>query len=311
MNDVTIKKTGRKALKIINSIVDFTVLTVILLLVAIAVYAIWDSERVYQAAYSTQYAAYRPDGKEDSISFQELQGINPEVFSWLTVYGTHIDYPVTQGSNNMKYVNTNAFGDYSLSGSIFLDSSNDKEFQDFNSILYGHHMEKQAMFGELASFRNRDFFDSHVYGNLYYNGVNHGLEFFAFIQTDAYDGVVFTPNIQGRESQQAYLQRLLNQALYTRDIGVTAENRILLLTTCSSDATNGRDILVARITDEHYSDTFNTEEISNANGQVSVDRQSSLWTGLPKWLRIMLPIILLILLAIAVYHILRRKRTKE
>lgn len=311
MSEVTVKKMGRKAVKAVNSIVDFMALVAIFLLVTIAVYAIWDSEKVYQAAYSAQYAVYRPSEKEDNISFQELQRINPEVFSWLTVYGTKIDYPVAQGSSNMKYVNNNIFGEYSLSGSIFLDSDNDKGFQDFNSILYGHHMEKQAMFGELASFSDKDFFNRHAYGNLYYNGKDHGLEFFAFIKTDAYDGVVFTPCIQGEKAQQEYLQRLLDQALYTRDIGVTAENRILLLTTCSSDATNGRDILAARITDEHYNDTFNTEEISNANGQASVDRQTGLWGKIPGWLKIMLPIILLILLAIAVYHKFRRKRTKE
>ncbi|GLC82676.1 class B sortase [Lacrimispora brassicae] len=306
----TVKKIGRKAVKAANSAVDFIVLTVILLLVAIAVYAIWDSDQVYQAADAAQYSVYKPGTEEGSISFDELKAINPEVFSWLTVYGTNIDYPVTQGNDNAKYVNTNALGEYSLSGAIFLDYSNSKDFQDFNSILYGHHMEKQAMFGELGLFGDKGFFDNHVSGNLYYNGKDHGLEFFAFIKTDAYDGGVFAPRVQGKEAQQAYLQYLLDKAAYTRQIGVTAEDHILLLTTCSSEATNGRDVLVARISDEGFTNPFKKEISGNANITASVDQQAGLWESIPRWLRILLPVTLIILLAIAIYYKFRKKRER-
>lgn len=305
---ITAKRIGRITVKVANGIVNFTVLTVILLLVAFAGYAIWDSDQVYRAADAAQYAVYKPS-VDDSISFAELQAINPEVFCWLTVYGTNIDYPVTQGTNNIKYVNTSAYGTYSLSGSIFLDYTNNKNFQDFNSILYGHHMDKQAMFGELESFGDKSFFDSHAYGNLYYGGNDHGLEFFAFLKADAYDGSVFTPRIQGRETQQEYLNGLLEKAVYTRDIGVTAEDHILLLTTCASHTTNGRDILIAKITDKRYSDTFKTEEKSGANEQMSVDRQLGFWERIPVWLRTALPILLLFLFGMAIY-IFSRKHAK-
>ncbi|WP_313187119.1 class B sortase [Lacrimispora sp.] len=310
MNAAALKKAGRKAVRIVNSIVDLLVLTVILLLVAVAVYSIWDSDQVYRAAASAQYYVYKPDTADGGLSFEQLKELNPEVFGWLTVYGTNIDYPVTQGEDNWKYVNTNALGAYSLSGAIFLDYTNRKDFQDFNSILYGHHMEKQTMFGELGSFSDKSYFDSHKYGNLFYDGKDHGLEFFAFIKTDAYDGGVFTPHVQGKEAQQAYLKALLDKALYTRGTGVTEEDHILLMTTCSSDATNGRDILVARITKDGYINSFD-EEKSSAVNTVSVDRQASLWARLPQWLQILLPVILLILLMIAVYYKCRRKRGKH
>ena len=304
-------KIGRIAVKIASNVVDFMILTIILLMIAVSVYAMWDSDQVYQAADASQFAVYKPSAEEDSVSFAELQAINPEVFGWLTVYGTNIDHPIAQGPDNAKYVNTSVFGTYSLSGAIFLDYLNNMDFQDFNSILYGHHMEKQAMFGDLGSFSDKNFFDSRIYGNLYFSGKDYGLEFFAFIKTDAYDGGVFTPCIQGKEAQQAYLQNLMDKALYTRNIGVTAEDHILLLTTCSSDSTNGRDILAARITNEYYSDTFNTENIRETNGQVLVDRQAGIWESAPMWLRITLLIVMFILFVIAIFYIIKRKRVKE
>lgn len=300
---------GRKAVKVINSIINLIVLTVILLLIAFALYAMWDSGQVYNAADAARYEIYKPAAVDEGKSFEELQAINPEVFAWLTVYGTHIDYPVTQGEDNMKYVNTNAEGDYSLSGSIFLDYANSKDFSDFNSIMFGHHMEKETMFGEIGLFSDKNYFDARMYGNLYYGGEDHGLQFFAFIQTDAYDHTVFSPGVMGKDAQQTYLNNLLNKAVYTRDIGVTVEDRILLLSTCSSTTTNGRDILIARITDETYDDIFKTTETNNTGTQLVVDKLLGIWERIPLWLRIVMPILLLLLLVIVIYY--KHKERKQ
>lgn len=301
---VTAESIGKKAVSTANSIVNLIVLTVILLMVAFSCYALWDSNQVYNAADAAQYEIYKPTEENEGKSFAELQAINPEVFAWLTVYGTNIDYPVTQGEDNMKYINTNAEGEYSLSGSIFLDSDNSRDFSDFNSIIFGHHMEKQTMFGELGLFSDKDYFDARLYGNLYYDGKEHGLEFFAFLHTDAYDTSVFTPNIRGEETQQAYLDGLLRKATFTRDIGVTIGDHIVLLSTCSSESTNGRDILIARITDDVYEDTFITTEVNNTGTWLGVDRQTGIW------LIIALAVLLaLIILSIVIYYKHKKKKS--
>lgn len=292
-------------IKATNEIVDFVVLTIILLLVAVAVYGIWDSRQVYQAADAVQYKIYKPGRQEGSVSFAELQDRNPEVIGWLDVYGTNIDYPITQANDNSKYVNTSAFGEYSLSGAIFLDYQNSKNFQDFNSILYGHHMEKQMMFGELESFGDKEFFDSHLFGNLYYDRKDHGLEFFAFFKTDAYDNKIFTPRIEKKEEQQAYLKNMLAKAIYIRNIGVTAEDHILLLTTCSTESTNGRDILAARITDGSFNNTFIEEEPVQATIAATVDPQDNR-AGLFR-LKLILPVMLLVLLVLVIRHRIKKR----
>ena len=295
---VTAQNMAKKAVRTANSIVNFAVLAAILLLLAFGCYALWDSDQVYNAANAAQYEIYKPTVENEGKTFQELQAMNPEVFSWLTVYGTNIDYPVTQGGDNMKYVNTNAEGSYSLSGSIFLDYENSRDFSDFNSILFGHHMEKQAMFGEIGLFSDKDYFNARLYGSLYYNGTDHGLEFFAFLHTDAYNTSVFAAGVSG-EARQVYLNGLLDKAAFTRDIGVTAEDQIVLLSTCSAESTNGRDILVARITDELFDDAFKTNETDNTGTHATVDGQ----TGIPGWLWTALAaLVLLILLVIVLYH---------
>ena len=301
--NVTAVNMAKKAVRTANSLVNFAVLAAILLLLAFGCYALWDSDQVYNAANAAQYEIYKPTVENEGKTFQELQARNPEVFSWLTVYGTNIDYPVTQGGDNMKYVNTNAEGGYSLSGSIFLDSGNSRDFTDFNSIIFGHHMEKQTMFGEIGLFSDKGYFDARPYGNLYYAGRDHGLEFFAFVHADAYDSSVFAAGVMGREQQQAYLDGLLEKAAFTRDIGVTVNDRIVLLSTCSSDSTNGRDILVARITHKLFNDAFKTTEINNTGTQPAADGQRSAWANIPAWLWIALSVpAVLIILSIVIYY---------
>ena len=305
---VTAENIGKKAVRAANSVVNLMILIVILLLIAFGSYALWDSNQVYHAADAAQYEKYKPSTADEGKSFGELQALNPEVFAWLTVYGTNIDYPVTQGESNMKYVNTNAEGNYSLSGSIFLDCDNQKDFSDFNSILFGHHMEKQAMFGEIGLFSDRSYFDARTYGNLYYDGKDHGLEFFAFVHTDAYDHTVFAPDVKGKEAQQQYLDNLLKKATFTHEIGVGTEDHIVLLSTCSASSTNGRDILVGRITDELYADTLKTDEINQPGAQARIDGQFGIGTDW-LWIGMAALLLLLTICLVVIYH--KKNKSKK
>jgi len=125
----TAAKVGKMVVRAADSVLNFIVLLAVLLLLLFGCYAMWDSGRVYSSADSARYAVYKPTADTASgPSFSQLQAINPEVFSWLTVYGTHIDYPVVQGADNLKYINTDALGGYSLSGAIFLDAGCSEDF---------------------------------------------------------------------------------------------------------------------------------------------------------------------------------------
>jgi len=292
-----IGKIGRKAIRLAIKTLDTAVLIIILLFIAVDCYAVWDARQAYTWAEAAHYEIYKPDAQTQDHSFEELGDINPEVFAWLSVYGTRIDYPVVQGSDNQKYINTNALGQYSLSGAIFLDARCSKAFLDFPSIVYGHHMEKNAMFGEIGNFADKEYFDARPYGSLYYSGEEHGLEIFAFLHCDAYDTRVFRTRIAEREEREVYLALLLERATYTRHIGVTPDDRIVLLSTCSSGSTNGRDILAGRIMDKTYENGF----LATDTGKLFVaGRLTGLWARVPLWGKIavfsLLPLLLLFMI---------------
>ncbi|MDR2895559.1 MAG: class B sortase [Propionibacteriaceae bacterium] len=263
-----------------NQVVNLVTCTTILALLVFAGYALWDSGQVIHEAEAANHQIWRPSG-DDSVSFHELQAINPEVFAWLRVYGTGIDYPVTQAGDNAKYVNTNAQGEYSLSGSIFLDYRNDQHFGDFNSVVYGHHMEKSAMFGDLDRFAERDFFDAHRFGDLYFDGARHGVEFFAFIHTDAYDKDIFSAPV-GQVDRGALLAAIDGKATHRHAADISIEDRLVLLTTCAASSTNGRDVLVGVIAEETFADPFAQPSLAVNRGS-GVDALTGLWPGVRSW----------------------------
>jgi len=302
---------GRRAVRVANSLIDIFVLTVILLLLVFGCYAIWDSGQVHSAASSGRYEKFKPTIENEALSFKDLQAINPDIFAWLTVYGTNIDYPVAQGEDNIRYVNTSAEGRHSLSGAIFLDYRCDPSFSDFSSLFYGHHMDNATMFGEIERFYDKSYFNARRYGMLYHDGQERGLEFFAFVHADAYDNSIFRVRV-GEDEQQAYLDTLIQAALHIRDdVSVTTDDRIVLLSTCSQTSTNGRDILIGKITETVHDNPFEVESGNNRLPIPTIDEipgLQGLVSQLVKFIAIVLPCFLMLLVSAVTYKKLRKRQ---
>lgn len=300
--------TGRKIIRILDSILNVVIIAAMVLVLLFGLYATWDTQQIYHEADSAQFQQYKPK-PEDMMGFEEIRRMNKDVFAWITLYGTHVDYPVVRGNGNDSYINKNIFGGYSLSGSIFLDYRNALNFEDFNSIIYGHHMEKQAFFGELDTFVQKEVFDAKRYGNLYYDGKDHGLEVIAYLQVDGYDFTTYDPGVVGWSSQQAYIDYLLTKAVHKRDISLTPNDKLVLLSTCSSESTNGRNILLCHITDEVYENTFADEE-PGAKFGIHIDMGSiqSAVGQVPNWCWLVL---FIPLLSLEIFITERRKRRRR
>lgn len=234
---------------------------IVLLLITALLYSgfgLWDTYQIYKGAgVDSELLKYKPElGDGDNPTLAQLHEINPDVCAWLTVDGTNIDYPVVQGRTNMDYINKNVYGEFSLSGSVFLDSRNARDFSDQYSLLYAHHIQGKVMFGQLPEFMEKAYFDSHTSGILFLPGRTLRIEFFACIYTDAYDAVAFNPAaVGGGESEARFLSYLKREAVQYRDIDVSASDRIIGLSTCSEASTNGRVLLFGRLAEYNKKET--------------------------------------------------------
>ena len=294
---VYMKKTAKFIVRMIDHMVNLTALLLILIVMFLSCYMLWDSNQVYQAADAKNYEAYIPTEKHTK-SFEELQKINPDIIGWIRLNDTNINYPLLQAEDDDTYMNTDAEGKYSLSGSIFLHCANKPDFSDFNNMIYGHHMEKHKMFGDVGMFTDKTYFEKHPYGNLFFDGKDHGVEFYALIQADAYNERIFSICPDDPKAKQAYLQEILDNALYKRNFEITQNDHLVLLITCTSELTNGRNILVGKLSDQIYPEK---------------EKPKSLGTGIDELKEKMrqVPVICWILLLIIVLWITDRKMRKR
>ena len=91
------------------------------------------------------------------VDFNGLKAINPEVIGWIQIEGTSISYPIMKGKDNDYYLKHTFEGNYNAAGSIFIDYTNNSNFEDCNTIIYGHNMKNGSMFGLLRKhFKDRE-----------------------------------------------------------------------------------------------------------------------------------------------------------
>ena len=171
---------------------------------------------------------------------QQIKKLKENMVAWLTVDNTNIDYPVMQGKDNNEYLNKDPFGDYSLSGSIFLDSRNNPDFDDYYSLVYGHHMEQGMMFGALDDYLKEGYLDSHSSGTLTVGEKKYKLRFFAVLECEATEPAIFAPT----ENDDETLDYIKQHALFLDDDATPAKDeKILGLSTCKYPDTVERTLI--------------------------------------------------------------------
>ena len=183
------------------------------------------------------------------VDWASLKAVNPDVCGWIQIPGTVVNYPVYQGSTNDTYLRTNAEGNYSVGGQIFLDAENTNPGMiDMQTIIYGHHLYNGSMFKTVADMENQGMFDS--VSTIWYVTENATYELqpvFAY-KTDGDDENVRRFSFDSTEAFRSYLSGLEAKACAkvsnASDV-IANSTRVLSLCTCSyTDNEYGRVILV-------------------------------------------------------------------
>ena len=104
--------------------------------------------------------------EENPVDFEALQAMNPDIYGWIYIEDTVIDYPIVQNAeNDSYYLWYNPERVYSVNGSLFTEHVyNSKNFEDPVTVIYGHHLNNNSglMFTDLqANYSDEEFFESH------------------------------------------------------------------------------------------------------------------------------------------------------
>ena len=180
-----------------------------------------------------------------TVDFDKLRRTNPDVVGWIRCKGTVIDYPIVQGNDNTKYLRTMFDGSYGICGTLFVDAAATDPFDQFNTIVYGHHMKDGSMFGSLKKFRELSYCRKHPKMVLATPEGSFDLQIWAFLNQPS-DSLVFTNNVEGYEEKNAYIEWIRNKVEYTTDVEVDISDQIVVLSTCAYEYAGARYIVVCK-----------------------------------------------------------------
>lgn len=242
-------KKAAMAARVGNRILSIMAGILILLMLSYGMYSLWDTYKIYANSFADEeLLKFRPtDDGEDNPTLKDLKKLNPDVKAWIQVPKTNIDYPVVQGQDDMEYINKNVYGEFELSGAIFLSCLNKDDFSDPYNLVYGHNMKNGGMFADVADFTNKEYFETHQKGKLYLTDTTRKIRFFACMKVTAADAKIYHPDGYRKENLKDLLDYIQANAVQYRDVNVADENSLIALSTCSEAETNGRVVLIGKL----------------------------------------------------------------
>lgn len=105
---------------------------------------------------------------ENPTPLNEYMEINPEIYSWIQIPDTNVDYPVAQSRlDDNFYLDHDIYKNYSFPGTIYSQLCNKKDYSDRVTVLYGHNMLNGSMFADLLNYSDSDFFNENPYIYIY------------------------------------------------------------------------------------------------------------------------------------------------
>ena len=192
---------------------------------------------------------------DNPIDFAAQKEINPDIYAWINIPGTVVDYPVLQSpEDDLYYLRRGLDRKYDVGGVIFSQSHNSLDFTDPVTVLYGHDMRGygEGMFAALHYFEDVDFFAEHEYFTVCIPG--HVLSY-RIVSAYKYDDrhIMNSFNFSDPVVVRQYFDYVMHPAMIPMNVreGVALEDddRLVVLSTCMTD-TNYRFLVNGVLIDD-------------------------------------------------------------
>ena len=191
---------------------------------------------------------FRKYGKYDinKVDFAELRKVNKDIIAWIMVDGTNVNYPVVKTDDNDYYLNHDIVKNMKASGWIFMDYRNETDLSNQNTIFYGHNLLNKTAFGSLANvFTDKWFKKSNHYVVVRTPDTKLVYQVFSCYYIDP--EVYYLQNVfYDMKYYKEFLDTIKGRSIYDFGLDVSAEDKIITLSTCTDD-NKGRKVIHAKL----------------------------------------------------------------
>ena len=181
---------------------------------------------------------------ENPINFSEQVQINDDIYAWISIPNTNVEYPILQSDeDDLFYLRRGLNKKYDLGGVIFTQSLNHKEFNDPVTVVYGHNMVGYGddMFCELHKFENEKFFAENEYFYIYTPA--HIMKYYV-VSAFKYDDrhIMNSYNFDDPADVREFFDSVLNPTMIPMNVREGAElkddDKLVVLSTCMSTSSH-------------------------------------------------------------------------
>lgn len=186
------------------------------------------------------------------VDFESLQTeTNADIYAWIYIPGTQIDYPVLQHpSDDAYYLNYNIDGSKGYPGCIYTEKENARDFSDFNTVIYGHNMRNGTMFHDLHSYEDETFLPDHPYVYIYLPDRTSRYQIFMAYRYDDRH-LLYSFDYASEAGRNGYLSEILGirsmSVVRNEQVEVTADDKIITLSTCVGNQAESRYLVQAKL----------------------------------------------------------------
>ena len=183
------------------------------------------------------------------FDWEKLKQINEDFVGWIRLDDSTVDYPFVQGTDNEYYLRHLFDGTYNNSGCVFMDVNNNRDFSDKNTILYAHNMKNGTMFASIEKYKDASYYDGHKVIHIYTEAATYDVYPVAGIVTDGQDDYVRT-SFNDDNDFMSYVNRFVSSSTFTSEQSIESTDRIVMLSTCNYDRSDGRYVLIGKLVQE-------------------------------------------------------------
>ena len=185
------------------------------------------------------------------VDIDKLINQNKDTVGWINVNNTNINYPFVQTKDNKYYLKHAFDRSWNEAGWVFLDYRNNKDFSSRNNIIYGHSRLDKTMFGSLRNVLNDDWYNNksnHVI-RLSTQSENTMWQVFSVYKI-LEESYYITTDFSDDTEYSKFLKTIKNRSVHDFGVGVSSDDKILTLSTCSSN--NKRIVVHAKLIKRGY-----------------------------------------------------------
>ncbi|MBO4766336.1 MAG: class B sortase [Lachnospiraceae bacterium] len=197
-------------------------------------------EELLYKALRAEYADFftiQPD-------FDILRSENEDIFAYIAIPGTIVDYPILSHEVEDYYLDHNLDHSKGYPGCLYIQNCNDESLDDAVTIVYGHNMKNGTMFGSLKDYNDAEFLGTHPYFFVY--GEHRVMVYEIVIVSHISEEHLFSDDYVKRDGKWVFTEfdgyetaRMLERVrkedgdrAYIAAPEPTAEDNLMVLSTC-------------------------------------------------------------------------------